>query len=385
MVGYDFEDKAYCMELTFNYGLDSYAAGTGLREFGLYVPDVAAATKAAADLGYAQENGCVVGPDGYRFRFLAMPEGRTERFLYTMCRVSDLGRAVSFYKDFLGFSDAQLPAVEGMPAKAAAVSFTSDSHPNKYEPVMIIFFEDGVKPTITPWEGRHAFALDAAEVNALHARTKAEHPELIMHDDNGSPISLQEKLGTLFIFIGRDLEGYELCFVSRETMLPATTEAVTTYDPKLLDWAARDTRIAGIAKAGQEVEELVAKHPVVVFSKEWCPFCAKAKGALEGIDAKFFTKELEDAEKKPLVDVPAAFQEYLAAKTNLGKSVPKVFIKGECIGGGDDVAKLKGSGELLKKCVAAGAAEEHAVSSPGMHFFHNGSKVAEAKWQRIAI
>mmetsp|Transcript_88617 Transcript_88617/g.264328 ORF Transcript_88617/g.264328 Transcript_88617/m.264328 type:complete len:386 (+) Transcript_88617:236-1393(+) len=385
MVGYDFEDKAYCMELTYNYGLDSYTAGTGLREFGLYVPDVAAATKEAADLGYQQENGCVVGPDGYRFRLLAKPEGRTERFLYTMCRVSDLAKCVAFYKDFLGFSDAQLPSVEGMPAKAAAVSYTPETHPHKFEPVLIVFYEDGVKPTLTPWEGRHAFALDAAEVNALHARYKAEHPDRIMHDDKGSPISLQEKLGTLFIFIGRDIEGYELCFVSRETMLPATIEAVTNYDPKALDWGVRDTRIAGIVNAGQEVEELVTKHPVVVFSKEWCPFCKKAKGALEGIDAKFFIKELEDSEKKALVDSPAAFQEYLAAKTNLGKSVPKVFIKGECIGGGDDVVKLGLNGELLKKCIAVGAAEERASSGPGVHFFHNGQQVSEAKWQRIAI
>mmetsp|Transcript_30363 Transcript_30363/g.86928 ORF Transcript_30363/g.86928 Transcript_30363/m.86928 type:complete len:386 (+) Transcript_30363:260-1417(+) len=385
MVGYDFEDKAYCMELTFNYGLDSYTSGTGLREFGLYVPDVAAAAKAATDLGYKEENGCIVGPDGYRFRLLAKPEGRTERFLYTMCRVTDVAKAVAFYKDFLGFSDAQLPSVEGMPAKAAAVSYLSDSHPHKFEPVMIIFYEDGVRPALTPWEGRHAFALDAEQVKALHARYKAEHPDLIMHDDKGSPISLEEKLGTLFIFIARDVEGYELCFVSRETMLPATIEAVTNYDPKALDWGTRDARIAAIAQAGQEVEQLVAKHPVLVFSKEWCPFCAKAKSALEGIEAKFFAKELEDSERKPLVDSPSAFQEYLAAKTNVGKSVPKVFIKGEFIGGGDDVVKLNNTGALLKKCVAVGAAEERSESNPGMHYFDNGHQVSEAKWQQLSV
>mmetsp|Transcript_77386 Transcript_77386/g.250380 ORF Transcript_77386/g.250380 Transcript_77386/m.250380 type:complete len:386 (+) Transcript_77386:195-1352(+) len=385
MVGYDLEDKAYCMELTYNYGVDAYATGTGLSEFGLYVPDVAAATAAAKGLGYQEEGGCIVGPDGYRFRLLALPEGRSERFLYVMCRVRDLAKSVAFYKDFLGFSDATLPSVPGMPAKAAAVSYTSESHPHKLEPVLLVFCEDGEKPAITPWEGRHAFALDAAEVNALHAKYKEKYPELIMHDDKGSPISLQEKLGTLFIFIARDVEGYELCLVSRETMLPATVEAVTNYDPKALDWGARDSRIKAIEEAGKEVDALVAKHPVVVFSKEWCPFCAKAKNAFAGIEAKIFVKELEDAEKKPTVSNPMAFQEYLAAKTNLGKSVPKVFIKGSCIGGGDDVVRLNTSGELLRQCVAAGAAEMKSAESTDAHFFHNGQQVTEAKWQRITL
>mmetsp|Transcript_112919 Transcript_112919/g.319460 ORF Transcript_112919/g.319460 Transcript_112919/m.319460 type:complete len:385 (-) Transcript_112919:98-1252(-) len=384
MVGYDLEDRAYCMELTYNYGLDSYTPGTGLREFGLFVPDVSATLRAAAALGYSVEDGCVVGPDSYRFRLFQLPDGRSERFLYVMCRVSDVSKAVAFYKDFLGFSDAALPAVPGMPAKAAAVSYTSASHPHGLEPVMVVFFEDGTTPTIAPWEGRHAFAIDAAEVNALHARYKAQHPELIMHDGQGAPISLQEKLGTLFIFIARDMEGYELCLVSRETMLPATVEAVTGYDPKALDWDARGARIQAIAEAGKEVDALVAQHPVVVFSKEWCPFCAKAKNAFAGIDASIFVKELEDAGKAPLVANPAAFQEYLAATTNLGKSVPKVFIQGQCIGGGDDVVKLSNNGELLKKCVAAGVAQEK-TEGLGCHFFHNGHPITEAKWQRIVL
>eukprot|EP00933_Yihiella_yeosuensis_P031938 TRINITY_DN2552_c1_g2_i1.p1 TRINITY_DN2552_c1_g2~~TRINITY_DN2552_c1_g2_i1.p1 ORF type:complete len:386 (-),score=108.22 TRINITY_DN2552_c1_g2_i1:32-1189(-) len=385
MVGYDFEDKAYCMELTYNYGLDSYKAGTGLREFGLYVPDVAAAVKAASELGYKQVDGCVVGPDEYRFRLLALPEGRSERFLYVMQRASDLNKTVAFYKDFLGFSDAQLPSVEGMPSKAAAVSYTADSHPHKLEPVMIVFYEDGVKPEITPWEGRHAFAINADEVNALHARYKAERPGQIMHDADGNPISLQEKLGTLFIFIARDSEGYELCLVSRETMLPATIEAVTNYDPKALDWATRDSRIKGIAEAGKEVEALIKQHPVVVFSKEWCPFCRKAKNAFESIDAKVFYKELEDVDKKPLVDVPKAYQEYLAAKTNAGTSVPKAFIQGEFIGGGDDVVKLQNGGELLKRCAAAGAAEDKAAGDSNTHYFVNGSQVSQSKYEQAGL
>lgn len=357
MVGYDLEDKAYCMELTFNYGLTSYKPGTGLKEFGIYVPDVAAATAAAQKLNYKVEEGVVVGPDSYRFRLLPKPEGRTERFLYVLCRTKDLEKSVAFYKDFLGMSEAALPAVEGLPAKASAVSYTSAAHPHKFEPVMLILYEDGVAPELTPWEGRHAFALPATEIHKIYAKYQAQCPERIMHDANGKPIQFEEALGTLSIFIARDADGYELCLVSRETMLPAAVQAVQSYDPSALDWATRDKRIGGIAEAGKEVEEIIAKNKVVIFSKEWCPFAGRAKSCFDEIKSEFYALELEDKSRKPLVESPAAFQEYLAAKTNAGKSVPKVFIKGSFLGGGDDVVAAFKSGQLLTKCVAAGAAK----------------------------
>mmetsp|Transcript_107419 Transcript_107419/g.213271 ORF Transcript_107419/g.213271 Transcript_107419/m.213271 type:complete len:362 (-) Transcript_107419:93-1178(-) len=361
MVGYDLEDKAYCMELTYNYDIKTYPPGTGLREIGIYVPDVVASTQAATDLGYQLEDNLIVGPDEYRFRLFKLPEGRSERFLYAMCRVGNITKSVSFYRDILGFSDVELPAVAGLPEKAAAVSYSSSGHPHKLEPVMVIFYEDGVVPTITPWEGRHAFALDAAEVTALHARYKQECPDQIMHDAGDGPIALNEKLGTLYIFIARDPDGYEHCYVSRETMLPSAVGAVQAYDPKALNWDVRDKRITAIEEAGKEVEALVASNPVVVFSKEWCPFCDTAKAALTGIGAKFVTKELENKDRQALVEKPEAFQEYLAAKTNMRKTVPKVFIGGTCIGGGTDVEKMAESGELLTRCVAAGAVEAKAA------------------------
>lgn len=383
MVGYDLEDKAYCMELTFNYGHDSYKIGTGLKEFGLYVPNVEASVAAAKGLGFSAANGVITGPDGYAFRPLALPSGREEKFLYVMCRVNNIAASVKFYAEFLGMSEASVPRVEGMPAKAAAVSYTSDTHPHRGQPVLLVFYEDGAKPAIEPWEGRHAFALAADEVNSAYRKFKAERPDLIMHDNNGEPISLQEKLGTLFIFIARDVDGYELCLVSRETMLPAVVEAVTNYDGTPLDWTARDKRIQAIADAGVEVEATISKHPVVLFSKEWCPFCLKAKEAFASIRASVFVKELEDKQRAPLVADPMAFQEYLAAKTNVGKSVPKAFIGGKFVGGGDDVVELMKSGQLLTKCASIGAAkEEHMeASETNTHYFVNGRAVSREQWE----
>mmetsp|Transcript_29164 Transcript_29164/g.45645 ORF Transcript_29164/g.45645 Transcript_29164/m.45645 type:complete len:389 (-) Transcript_29164:111-1277(-) len=388
MVGYDTEDKAYCMELTFNYGLKTYQPGSGLKEFGIFVPDVAAAIQAAKALNYKADNDEIIGPDEYKFRLFKMPEGRVERFSYVLCRSGNLERSVKFYKDVLGFSDAELPSISGLPDKAAALSYQSSSHPHKFEPVVLVFYEDGVSPQTTAWEGRHAFALDAEEVKAIYAKFKAEYPSQIMHDSPDGAICLEEKLGTLFIFIAKDPDGYELCLVSRETMLPAAVEAVTNYDPKLLDWNARDKRIAGIEAAGKEVEKLIAEKPIVVFSKEWCPFCKKAKDAFSDIEAQFFPKELENSERKPLVEDPTYFTQYLAAKTNKGTSVPKVFIKGEFVGGGDDVVAMAKSGQLLTLSVKAGAAKKPAevsASSTDTHYFCNGYVATKEQYEKHVL
>lgn len=389
MVGYDTEDKAYCMELTYNYGLKHYSPGTGLKEFGLFVPDVAAAVKAAKDLKYKVENDVIIGPDQYAFRVLKQPEGRQERFSYVLCRSGNLARSVAFYKDFLGFSDAEAPTVPGLPSnsKVAAVSYASTSHPHKFEPVLLVFYEDGVKPETTSWEGRHAFALDAAEVNAIYEKFKKEIPGQIMHDAGGKPISLEEKLGTLYIFIGKDPDGYELCLVSRETMLPAAVEAVTNYDPKLLSFADRNKRISAIDEVGVEIEKIISANPVAVFSKEYCPFCKKAKEALDSIGAKYFVKELMDTNKQPLVSQPVqSWQDYLAAKTNMGSTVPKVFIQSKCYGGGSEAVALLKSGELLAKCQAAGAVAQEAPGPVAeLNFFVNGRKVTQGGYNEYQL
>ena len=56
MVGYDYEDASYCLELTYNYGVHEYARGGGLREIAIAVPDPAAAAAAARAAGYARSS-----------------------------------------------------------------------------------------------------------------------------------------------------------------------------------------------------------------------------------------------------------------------------------------------------------------------------------------
>lgn len=70
MIGYETEDKAYSVEVTYNYGVDRYKTGSGLAAFTVAVDDVKAAVAAAAAGGYLARNTgdsvVVIGPDGYR-------------------------------------------------------------------------------------------------------------------------------------------------------------------------------------------------------------------------------------------------------------------------------------------------------------------------------
>lgn len=100
------------------------------------------------------------------------------------------------------------------------------------------------------------------------------------------------------------------------------------------------------------VEHAISTHPVVVFSKTYCPYCKKAKAALKEAGAKVegypgaFVIELDIRDDGP------AIQAYLASKTGR-RSVPNVFIGGKTIGGGDETVALASSGVLPQMIAAA--------------------------------
>jgi glutaredoxin 3 len=85
---------------------------------------------------------------------------------------------------------------------------------------------------------------------------------------------------------------------------------------------------------------------VVVFSKTYCPYCHKAKAALIKAmgTAPFTVLELDtrDPAEEPSSDeIQAALY-----KITGGQSVPRVFVGGKFIGGGDDTHAKEQSGEL---------------------------------------
>eukprot|EP00753_Platysulcus_tardus_P017829 PLAT6564.1.p3 GENE.PLAT6564.1~~PLAT6564.1.p3 ORF type:complete len:120 (+),score=62.80 PLAT6564.1:48-362(+) len=100
--------------------------------------------------------------------------------------------------------------------------------------------------------------------------------------------------------------------------------------------------------AADSVSSYIADNKVMVFSKSYCPFCTKAKRALDGEGVKYTVVELDRR------DDGAAMQDALKSKTGV-RSVPQVFIGGDFIGGGDDTAAKAESGELRRLLTAAGA------------------------------
>jgi lactoylglutathione lyase len=86
-VGYDTEDRAAVIELTYNYGVDKYDLGAGFGHIALEMPDVAkaCADEKARGRTVTREAGPVKGgttviafvqdPDGYKIEFIERRRG----------------------------------------------------------------------------------------------------------------------------------------------------------------------------------------------------------------------------------------------------------------------------------------------------------------------
>jgi len=78
---------------------------------------------------------------------------------------------------------------------------------------------------------------------------------------------------------------------------------------------------------------------VVVFSKSTCPFCRKTKTLLEDLKIPFTVYELND------MDNGADIQDSLKDLTGQ-RTVPSVFVKGNHVGGNDDLQAAAKDGKL---------------------------------------
>ncbi|XP_031138306.1 glutaredoxin 2 isoform X2 [Sander lucioperca] len=90
----------------------------------------------------------------------------------------------------------------------------------------------------------------------------------------------------------------------------------------------------------QYVREMVSHNCVVIFSKTTCPYCKMAKNVFNEIGATYKVIELDEHNDG------RRLQEALAQMTG-ARTVPRVFINGNCIGGGSDTKQLHQQGRLL--------------------------------------
>ncbi len=96
------------------------------------------------------------------------------------------------------------------------------------------------------------------------------------------------------------------------------------------------------------IKAVVSRHPVVIFSKPWCPYCRRAIEALalDGVgDPHVIDLSQMDAQQ-----IQSTLQQMTGRRT-----VPNVFIGGKTIGGGDETVALEQSGELRAMLQSAGA------------------------------
>ncbi|XP_074138138.1 glutaredoxin-1 [Sminthopsis crassicaudata] len=97
--------------------------------------------------------------------------------------------------------------------------------------------------------------------------------------------------------------------------------------------------------AQQFVNCKIKADKVVVFIKPTCPYCRKTVELLKQLPIK--------QESLEFVDITAncdtnAIQDYLQQLTG-ARTVPRVFIGKDCIGGCSDLVALEQNGQLLQK------------------------------------
>jgi len=100
------------------------------------------------------------------------------------------------------------------------------------------------------------------------------------------------------------------------------------------------------------VSKLISENLVMVFSKSWCSYSAKAKRVLGQYQLiGYHVLEIDQRNDQDEI------QDVLASLTG-GRSVPRVFIKGKFIGGGDDTERLDREGKLKQMLTDAGALKQ---------------------------
>lgn len=112
-LGYGLEDSHFVLELTYNYGVESYDIGTGFGHFAIATEDIYKLVEDIRAKGgnITREPGPVKGgstviafvqdPDGYLFELIQ--RGPTpEPLCQVMLRVGDLDRAINFYEKACG-------------------------------------------------------------------------------------------------------------------------------------------------------------------------------------------------------------------------------------------------------------------------------------------
>ncbi len=78
------------------------------------------------------------------------------------------------------------------------------------------------------------------------------------------------------------------------------------------------------------------KNQIEVYSKEWCPYCLKAKALLKSKDLDYSVLDVTSDRK---------LEDEMIERSHR-RTVPQIFINGNSIGGYDEISRLNATGEL---------------------------------------
>ncbi|KAJ7986432.1 hypothetical protein DPEC_G00339830 [Dallia pectoralis] len=104
--------------------------------------------------------------------------------------------------------------------------------------------------------------------------------------------------------------------------------------------SSRLSSLSSTEACGRFLQDVVSHNCIVIFSKTTCPYCKLAKNVFNEIGATYKVIELDEHNDG------RSLQEALAQMTG-ARTVPRVFINGNCIGGGSDTKELHQQGKLL--------------------------------------
>ncbi|MDF2178701.1 glutaredoxin 3 [Aliiglaciecola sp. CAU 1673] len=76
---------------------------------------------------------------------------------------------------------------------------------------------------------------------------------------------------------------------------------------------------------------------VEIYTKQYCPYCVRAKQLLNAKGLKFIEFP---------IDLQPELREEMISRANGGYTVPQIFINGRHIGGCDDMMALESQGKL---------------------------------------
>nr|POE47361.1 monothiol glutaredoxin-7 [Quercus suber] len=132
-----------------------------------------------------------------------------------------------------------------------------------------------------------------------------------------------------------------------------------------------------------ELNDILKKGPIVVFSKSYCPYSKKAKvcsscppsdllpkHVLTAIALQHILLDLYTITPKPYVveldlhPLGPGLQDALKVSTGR-RTVPNILVNGRSIGGGDDVQKLHEEGKLIDLVQSMGGRRVTAVAAGG--------------------